>query len=313
MAHFFVEEGATAQSMTPAAATALRAGEARRLGLWGARVGSELLAPESTDDSVVYVARDPFGRASVPTYSVDSNGHLRGISIIGRREGSAEIVARLGSNNSEWARITIRVTGSALGSGRLTVRLHDRRLSGLLPRSTATQRSVETSGNISTTQTILNVAAAARELSREPSGMPMGLNVYCHGLEFSAVNRPMNRDAGWLRQLFLRAFGESGQGGAGLLLGADLVTSRNVMTVGFERWAGLFDLITLYACGPAYIEPGVRGLGSPGDGWALCTAIARQTRTPIRASSATQQYTIDLASGELDFGDWEGTVYTITP
>ncbi|MBL8210180.1 MAG: hypothetical protein JNK87_05690 [Bryobacterales bacterium] len=312
MAHFFIDEGQTAQSMAPAAAISLSTGGTRRLGLWGARVGSELLVAESADDTIVYVARDPFGR-SIPVYSVDMNGHLRGIPVIARHEGSAEIIARLGSNNSTWARIAVTVTGSASATGRLTVKLHDRRLSGLLPRSTATQRTVETSENISTTQTILNVAAAARELAREPSGMRMGLEVYCHGLEFSALHRPMNRDANWLERLYLRAFGEDGQGGAGLLLGADLVTNRNVMTVGFERWAGLFELITLYACGPAYIEPGVRGLGNPGDGWALCTAIARQTRTPIKASSATQVYSIDLTSGELNFGDWEGTVYTINP
>jgi hypothetical protein len=313
MAHFFIDEGATSRTMASAASTIIGTGASRRFGLWGARVGSELLVPESTNDSVAYVAQDPFGRSSVPTYSVDQDGHLRGVTVIARSEGNAEIVARLPSNQSIWARIAVRAAGSAVASGGLTVRLHDRRLSGLLPRSTPTQRTVETGAGISTAQTIANVARAAQELRREPSGMSMRLEVYCHGMEFAAVSRPMNRGANWLQQLFLRAFGQTGQGGVGLVLGADLVTHRNVMTVGFDRWAGMFDLITLYACGPAYIEPGVRGLANPGDGWALCKAIAQQTRAPIRASSATQIYSTDLASGELDFGDWEGAVYTISP
>ena len=315
MAHFFIDEGASAATMPPTAEATARTGGVRSLGLWGGRVGREMLVPQSEDDSIAYVAQDPFGRSNVPTWSSDGNGHLHGISIIGRREGTTDIVAKLPSNGSVWARIHVRVSGAGGGGGgHLTVRLHDRRLLGMLPRSNARQRTVETSEAISTGQTIRNVTAAARALQREPTGLPLQLEVYCHGLELRAVDRPMNRNADWLRQLFLAAFGANGQGGAGLVLGADLVTHRNVMSVGFGQWAGLFNLITLYACGPAYIEPGVvSGLASPGDGWALCKAIATQTRTPVRASSATQIYSIDLLSGELDFGDWEGSVYTIDP
>jgi hypothetical protein len=312
MSHFFIDEGAAAQAMAPASTTIIPVGGSRTLGLWGARVGGELLVPESSNDTIAYVAPDPFGR-SIPTYSVNQNGHLRNINVIARRAGSAEIVARLPSNRSIWARIAISTQGSSFAGGRLTVRLHDRRLGGLMSRPTPTMSVVETSEYISTSQTIENVATAARRMVRESSGAPLGLEIYCHGLSLSAANRPVNRHANALQRLFLQTFGEDGRGGAGLLLGSDMVWHRNVLTVGLQRWAGLFDLITLYACAPAYIEPGVHGLGAPGDGWALCKAIAQQTRTPVKASSAIQLYDIDLASGELDFGPWEGSVYTIMP
>jgi|SRR5262245_42449333 len=73
-----------------------------------------------------------------------------------------------------------------------------------------------------------------------------------------------------------------------------------------------FRGIDLMACGAAYITPGKDG--EDGDGNYFCYRMAQITQSYVRASTATQEY--DPGSNDephLDFGDWEGTVYTYNP
>jgi hypothetical protein len=70
--------------------------------------------------------------------------------------------------------------------------------------------------------------------------------------------------------------------------------------------------VDLLSCGAAYITPGFEG--KHGDGNFLCYRMAQTLRTTVRASTATQSY---QAHGKwtdshdpMDFGGWEGTVFT---
>ena len=80
-----------------------------------------------------------------------------------------------------------------------------------------------------------------------------------------------------------------------------------------ERWRNFPDCgekvkkIEILGCGAAYITPGCEG--RDGDGNVLCSRLATIAQTFVRASTATQEYSLD----GCDFGPWEGTVLTYGP
>lgn len=65
--------------------------------------------------------------------------------------------------------------------------------------------------------------------------------------------------------------------------------------------------VDLFSCSVAFIAPG------PGDGNVFCSRMAQLLDTFVRASTATQFYTVGSAGAGLDFGRWEGTVLTYGP
>ncbi|MGW7610497.1 peptidoglycan-binding domain-containing protein [Streptomyces sp. NPDC054766] len=65
--------------------------------------------------------------------------------------------------------------------------------------------------------------------------------------------------------------------------------------------------VDLYSCSAAFIAPG------NGDGNVFCSRMAQTLNTYVRASTATQVYTLGSAGSGLDFGRWEGTVLTYGP
>jgi hypothetical protein len=70
--------------------------------------------------------------------------------------------------------------------------------------------------------------------------------------------------------------------------------------------------IDLLGCGVAYITPGSEG--KHGDGNILCSRMAQFTQSHVRSSTAAQTYSEGTNDNpNLDFGDWEGTVYTYGP
>jgi hypothetical protein len=71
------------------------------------------------------------------------------------------------------------------------------------------------------------------------------------------------------------------------------------------------DGVDLYACGVAFITPGYEGRS--GDGNVLCSRLAQILGTYVRASTATQRYSLGTEPTGLDFGRWEGTVLTYGP
>ncbi|WP_329342912.1 DUF4347 domain-containing protein [Streptomyces sp. NBC_00663] len=65
--------------------------------------------------------------------------------------------------------------------------------------------------------------------------------------------------------------------------------------------------VDLFSCSAAFIAPGA------GDGNVFCSRLAQLLNTSVRASTATQFYTLGSAGSGLDFGQWEGTVLTYGP
>jgi hypothetical protein len=65
--------------------------------------------------------------------------------------------------------------------------------------------------------------------------------------------------------------------------------------------------VDLYACSVAFVGPG------DSDGNVFCYTMAKTLNTCVRASTATQEYTLGSAGSGLDFGRWEGTVLTYGP
>ncbi|WP_156996903.1 hypothetical protein [Knoellia aerolata] len=84
-------------------------------------------------------------------------------------------------------------------------------------------------------------------------------------------------------------------------LGLDNLASLSVLRDRFR--AG----VDLFSCSVAFIAPG------KGDGNVFCSRMAQTLNTSVRASTATQFYTLHTAGSGLDFGQWEGTVLTYGP
>ena len=121
---------------------------------------------------------------------------------------------------------------------------------------------------------------------------------------------------GYIDDLFVMAHGRvselSNNGGYGIALGKDEINLGNV-----HRWVdvkGSLGHIYLLACAAADTDYESVGLGAAtGDGLTLCSKLASSAGALVTASDAIQYYykgMWGIFGDTIDFGDWEGNVYT---
>jgi hypothetical protein len=96
------------------------------------------------------------------------------------------------------------------------------------------------------------------------------------------------------------------QGGAGIQFCKENITLSTISK--FSKWKGKVKTIELLSCGAAYITPGKEG--KDGDGNYFCYRFAQITGAAVRASTATQRYSYGTKETGIQFGRWEGMVYT---
>jgi hypothetical protein len=86
-----------------------------------------------------------------------------------------------------------------------------------------------------------------------------------------------------------------------------------------DKLNGDVQTITIFACGTAATGQGNQG--TVADGMRLCGEIAMRTGATVLAATQTQFYTnaqsfwdyICGRPGPIDFGNWEGPVYSFSP
>jgi hypothetical protein len=119
---------------------------------------------------------------------------------------------------------------------------------------------------------------------------------------------------GTIEDLYIMAHGyenDDGVGGYGVALTGDGILQSNV-----QLWSGLYGKVNhiyLMACGAAAVGPRIDG---EGDGRYLCSSLAIYARSWVVASTSPQRYSRGIPLFGLDqinFGDWEGTVYSFDP
>lgn len=118
---------------------------------------------------------------------------------------------------------------------------------------------------------------------------------------------------GQIDDLYIMAHGRvnksTGKGGYGVVLGKEGITLGNV-----DRWVGLrgdVGHIYLYTCAAADWDIKAVGLGAAtGDGMTMCSKLAQYTGALVTASDAIQWYSGTKKGQVIDFGAWEGKVYT---
>jgi hypothetical protein len=124
---------------------------------------------------------------------------------------------------------------------------------------------------------------------------------------------------GYIDDLYVLAHGrvneKTNHGGYGVALGKDEIKLCNV-----DRWVdvnGSIGHIYLLACAAADTDYETVGIGAAtGDGLTLCSKLARYSGALVTASDAIQYYyrgMWGIFGDTIDFGDWEGTVYTWDP
>lgn len=119
-------------------------------------------------------------------------------------------------------------------------------------------------------------------------GNDVKLNILCHGYE------------------------ERGELGYGLQLCREDLTLQTVDQL--RDLAGQLSYgIDIYSCGAA--NTASWQVGQRGDGWMLCSRIARTTQSVLRAAVLTQMYNysngfMGLFRQAINFGRWEGRVIT---
>lgn len=175
--------------------------------------------------------------------------------------------------------------------------VHDRRLEGRTPLNYSFVLTVNQSKSIS--RIVSTVAACARRRSKLAA-----LHIMCHGYE-----------ANW--NLGQQICTPNAAGGFGLQLGDEGLSLHNASTV--TAWRGLVDRIVIFACAPADTLPGNEG--TEGDGRRLCGELALWSGAEVIAARDTQYYnTVQARYGAgrtvndtIDFGAWEGPVYSFSP
>ena len=163
-----------------------------------------------------------------------------------------------------------------------TIMVHDSRLSGPTP-----------SGDDITPIRVNELTPLSRMVGQVAGsairrGTDVRLAILCHGFE------------------------DHGELGYGLQLCHETVTLNTV-----RQLAPLDGLISygidIYSCGAAHTAS--FRAGGHGDGWTLCSRIARATASVVRAAELTQWYNFFDGIGGLfrqpiSFGQWEGRVIT---
>jgi hypothetical protein len=163
-----------------------------------------------------------------------------------------------------------------------TVIIHDARLAGLPDEDAG--RVVRVGRRAPLARMITQVRNIARG-----RGGDVKLRVYAHGFVSGTTDR----------------------GGYGLQVCQEGITLN---TVG--RLAAWRDLISggidLYCCRAADVDPAAQA-GLSGDGVALCRRLAQVTQAFVRAAVEEQWYHRNPFTHTIDFGGWEGRVFTFSP
>ncbi|MGA9059220.1 MAG: hypothetical protein WB763_22230 [Terriglobia bacterium] len=178
--------------------------------------------------------------------------------------------------------------------------IHDRRLAGNPPGDMA-DNTYEVDENIPITHALGWIA----EYSRRSGGLS-DLYVMCHGYE------------GTLDLRHLTCVNEE-HGGFGLQLCDEGLSLANATLTAVLR--GKVTKITIFSCATADTAP--YNKDTEADGMRFCGEIALWTRAEVIAAVETQKYnrrrtiwqwlTFSNRAGAIDFGAWEGPVYSFTP
>lgn len=178
--------------------------------------------------------------------------------------------------------------------------IHDTRLEGNAPRGMADNNYV-VNGDVAIGHAVGWIAEYARR-----SGSLTDLYVMCHGFEGhwdygNQATRPEEH------------------GGFGLQLCKEGLSLYNATIT--AAWKDLIRKITIFSCATADTAP--YNVGTGADGMRFCGEIALWTGGEVVAAVQTQSYQRERTvwewlsrsnrSGTINFGDWEGPVYSFTP
>ena len=172
--------------------------------------------------------------------------------------------------------------------------LHDTRLLGDSPQIAQNTYRVDASVSIS------HCIGWIGRYARSQSGLDE-LLILCHGYE---AHVDMRAQASTMRA----------SGGFGLQLCTEGLTLANVGLVSTLK--GLIQKIIVYACAPA--DTGQGNEGTIGDGRRLMGEMALWSGATVIGARDTQTYSYSngvfgLFRSAIDFGEWEGPVYSFDP
>lgn len=176
--------------------------------------------------------------------------------------------------------------------------LHDTRLTGTVPSDKA-DNIYEVDASVPIQHAIDWIDGYAKT----QSGLD-NLYIMCHGFE-----------ADW--DLGNQTCTGVEVGGFGLALCTEGLGRANSSLT--AKWKGDIHTITIFACATADVGQGNEGTAA--DGMKLCGEIAMNTGATVIAATQTQFYTLDKTfwdyiygrPGAIDFGSWEGPVYSFSP
>jgi len=176
--------------------------------------------------------------------------------------------------------------------------VHDTRLAGRVPDDKA-----DNNYSVDATVAIEHALDWIDAYAKTQSGLD-DLCIMCHGYE-----------ADW--NLHDQTCTGVEVGGFGLQLCAEGLSLANVNLT--AKLKGDVRTITIFACATA--ETGQGNEGTAADGMRFCGEIAMHTGATVIAATQTQFYTdtqtfwdyICNRPGPIDFGDWEGPVYSFSP
>jgi hypothetical protein len=177
--------------------------------------------------------------------------------------------------------------------------VHDLRLTGATPTAMA-DKSYEVDGSVSIVDALGNIDIYAQQ-----QGGLDTLYIMCHGYE-----------ADWnLTDQTCTGFN---QGGFGLALCQEGLSLTNADKAAVLKNDSIKKIV-IFACATADTGPG--NAGTVADGMRFCGEIALYTGAMVVAATQTQFYMMEQdfwqaianQQGTIDFGKWEGPVYSFSP
>ncbi|WP_425228227.1 hypothetical protein [Sphingomonas sp.] len=170
--------------------------------------------------------------------------------------------------------------------------LHDTRLNGNAPHI------AQNIYRVGPKDKIANIVSWVQAYAASQGGLDE-LIVMCHGGE-----------AHWDMEHQMSVARTSG--GWGLQLGKRGLDLRNVALV--RAWRNpkpLIGKIIIYACAAA--DTGKGNAGTVGDGRRFMGEMALYSGATVIASSATQMFSRSMFLNRINFGEWEGPVFSFSP
>ena len=177
-----------------------------------------------------------------------------------------------------------------------TMIVHDRRLQGATPLNYNYVKVVGPS---------VSIAELIGSVAHYGASRPLDvLHLFCHGYEAHV-------------DLGARASVPDAVGGFGLKLCREGLNLTNATLT--ARWRGRVNRIVVFACAPA--DTGRGNEGTRGDGRRFCGELALWSGAEVIAAREAQAYDFVPAhysggrtvGSTIDFGAWEGPVYSFTP